>query len=189
LTLSEAGVVVKYNVYLSEKAIKLRFASSDRSRVELAALLLRHAGVSAEVKKEGGRDVWYIEVTTDKLAAGRVELRNALAEVVRGALARGWVDANKAERWLEELEKGRVLKEGWQEYEVGLSSSGALVVRYRSTNSDSIKQGAQRFREMGLEEGRHFSMKMPEEGREGYVYIRREGLAYAAWLSEHGSGR
>jgi hypothetical protein len=189
LTLSEVGVFVKYNVYLSEKAIKLRFASSDRSRVELAALLLRHAGVSAEVKKEGGRDVWYIEVTTDKLAAGRVELRNALAEVVRGALARGWVDANKAERWLEELEKGRVLKEGWQEYEVGLSSSGALVVSFGSTNSDSIKQEAQRFREMGLEEGRHFSMKMPEEGREGYVYIRREGLAYAAWLSEHGSGR
>jgi hypothetical protein len=27
---------------------------------------------------------------------------------------------------------------------------------------------------------------MPEEGREGYVYIRREGLAYAAWLSVHG---
>jgi hypothetical protein len=29
---------------------------------------------------------------------------------------------------------------------------------------------------------------MPEEGRDGYVYIRREGLAYAAWLSEYGSG-
>jgi hypothetical protein len=29
---------------------------------------------------------------------------------------------------------------------------------------------------------------MPEEGRDGYVYIRREGLAYAAWLSVHGSG-
>jgi len=148
-----------------------------------------NAGVSAEVKKEGGRDVWYVEVTTDKLAAGRAELRNALAEVVREALAWGWVDANEAERWLEELEKGRVLKEGWQEYEVGLSSGGALVVRYRSTNSDSIKQVAQRFREIGLEEGRHFSMKMLEEGREGYVYIRREGSACAAWLSEHGSGR
>jgi hypothetical protein len=30
---------------------------------------------------------------------------------------------------------------------------------------------------------------MPEGGRGGYVYIRREGLAYAAWLSVHGSGR
>jgi len=30
---------------------------------------------------------------------------------------------------------------------------------------------------------------MPEEGRYGYVLIRREGLAYAAWLSVYGSGR
>jgi hypothetical protein len=30
---------------------------------------------------------------------------------------------------------------------------------------------------------------MPEEGRDGYVHIRREGLAYAAWLSVYGSER
>ena len=35
-------------------------------------------------------------------------------------------------------------------------------------------------------EGVHFTVKMPEEGRDGYVYIRREGLAYAAWLSVYG---
>ena len=42
---------------------------------------------------------------------------------------------------------------------------------------------------MGLEEGRHFTAKMPEEGRDGYVRILRKGLAYAAWLSVYGSGR
>ncbi len=41
---------------------------------------------------------------------------------------------------------------------------------------------------MGLEEGKYFSVKMPEEGRYGYVSILREGLAYAAWLSVHGEG-
>jgi hypothetical protein len=30
---------------------------------------------------------------------------------------------------------------------------------------------------------------MPKGGKKGYVYIRREGLAYAAWLSVYGSGR
>jgi hypothetical protein len=30
---------------------------------------------------------------------------------------------------------------------------------------------------------------MPEGGEKGYVYIRREGLAYAVWLSVYGSGR
>ncbi len=112
LTISEGGVAVKYNVYLRGDAVELQFRSTDRSRVELAARLLKLAGVDAEVKKEGGRDSWYIEVTTDRLAAGREELRKALAEIVRAAVEKGWVDAGKAERWLEKLEEGRVLKEG-----------------------------------------------------------------------------
>ncbi len=62
-----------------------------------------------------------------------------------------------------------------------------LVVRYRSTNPDSIKQEAQRLREMGLVEGDHFTVET-EGDSYGYVYIRREGLAYAAWLSVYGSG-
>jgi hypothetical protein len=186
LTLSEAGIDVKYNVYLSDK-IELEFQSTDRSRVELAARLLKLAGVGAEVKKVGGRDVWYIKAATDMLAAGREELRNVLAKVVREAIARGWVDAGKAEGWLEELRRGRVPKEGWPKYEMRLSGSGALVVRFGSTNPNSIKQEAQRFREMGLVEGVHFSMKIPEGGKRGYVRILREGLAYAAWLSVYGS--
>jgi hypothetical protein len=71
---------------------------------------------------------------------------------------------------------------------VGLSGSGALVVRFGSTNPNSIKQETQRLREMGLGEGVHFSMKIPEGGKRGYVRILKEGLAYAAWLSVHGSG-
>jgi hypothetical protein len=189
LTISEAGAAVKYNVYLRDRAIELHFVSSDRSRVELAARLLRLAGVTAEVRREGGRDVWYVEVSTDKLAAGHVELRDALAEIVRAAVEKGWVDAGKAEGWLEKLEKGRVLKEGWPKYKVGLSSSGALEVKFSSTNPDSIAREAQRLRDMGLEEGVHFTVKIPEGGEKGYVSILKEGLARAAWLSVYGSGR
>ncbi|MCC6035699.1 MAG: hypothetical protein LM559_01435 [Pyrobaculum sp.] len=186
LTLSEAGIDVKYNVYLSDK-IELEFQSTDRSRVELAARLLRLAGVGAEVKKVGGRDVWYIKAYTDMLAAGREELRNVLAKVVKEATAGGSMDANKAEGWLEELRRGRVLKEGWPKYHVGLSGSGALVVRFGSTNPNSIEQVAQRLEKMGLKRGVHFSVKIPEGGKRGYVRILKEGLAYAAWLSVNGS--
>jgi hypothetical protein len=105
----------------------LQFRSADRSRVELAARLLRLAGVSAEVKKEGGRDVWCVETTTDKLAAGREEFRKALAEIVKSARSNGWVDAGKAERWLEKLERGRVLMEGWPKYLVKLPNTGGLI--------------------------------------------------------------
>jgi len=52
-----------------------------------------------------------------------------------------------------------------------------------------MRREAQRLENMGLEEGKHFTVKMPEGGEAGYVSIRREGLAYAAWLSVHGSGR
>jgi len=137
LTISVAGVAEKYIVYL-RNTVELRFVSPDRSRAELAALLLRHAGVTPKVKKVGDRDVWYVYATTHKLAAGRIELRDAIANIVREAAARGWVDANKAEGWLEELERGRVLKEGWPEYSIQLVK-GALVVRFASTNPDDIR--------------------------------------------------
>jgi hypothetical protein len=84
------------------------------------------------------------------------------------------VNEKKAELWLKKLEKGRVLKVGWPKYHVGLARSGALVVRFSSTNSGNIEQEAQRLRDMGLEEGVHFSAKMPEDNREGYVSILKE---------------
>ena len=99
------------------------------------------------------------------------------------------MDADKAKRWLEKLERGRVLMEGWPKYLMRLTHSGALVVRFSSTNPDSIEREKQRLENMGLEEEKHLSVKMPEEGRYGYVSILKEGLAYAAWLSVHGSGR
>ncbi len=183
VTISVSGATVKYNVYLSENAIELQFASSDRGRAELAARLLRLAGVTAEARREGGRDIWYVKVTTNRLAAGREELRKALAEIVE--TARKSVGEEKAKRWLEKLESGVALKEGWPKYFVTLVKS-ALEVSFISTSPDSIEREKQRLENMGLEEGRHFTVKMPEEGRDGYVYIRREGLAHAAFLSVYG---
>jgi hypothetical protein len=174
LIISVGDAAVKYNVYL-RKDILLQFRSTDRSRVELAARLLKLAGVDAEVKKEGGRDVWHVVATTDVLAAGREELRKALAEIVKKAVKNGWVDAKKAERWLKKLERGRVLREGWPKYEVGLSGSGGLMIKFASPNPNSIELRAQQLEKMGLTRGDHFTVKMPEEGRDGYVYIRREG--------------
>ncbi len=136
----------------------------------------------------GGRNVWYVEATTDKLATGRKELRDAIADIVREALVKGWVDAGKAELWLDKLRGGLTLREGWPKYYVGLTGGGALEVRYTSTSPDGIEREARRLRDMGLVEGVHFSVRMPEGGKAGYVRILREGLERAAWLSVHGSG-
>ncbi len=50
-------------------------------------------------------------------------VRKTLAEIVREAAARGWVDAGKAEGWLEKLEESHVLMEGWPKYKAGLRRS------------------------------------------------------------------
>jgi len=188
LIISEGGVAVKYNTYLLKDAILLQFRSTDRSRVELAERLLRHAGVDAEMKKEGSKDKWYGGAATDKLATGRKELRKALAEIVEAARNNGWVDEKKAEFWLEKLEKGLTLREDWPKYYVGLDHHGSLVVRFASTDLDSIRRETQRLENMGLVEEVHFTVKMPEEGRNGYVRILKDGLAYAARLSVRGEG-
>jgi hypothetical protein len=185
LIISEGDTAVKYNVYLRDR-VELYFESKDRSRAELAARLLRLAGVSAEVKRKGDEDIWRVRAATDMLAAGRKELRDVLTEIVKKAVENSLVKADKAERWLKKLESGRMLKEEWPN-EVMLAG-GALVVRYRSTNRNSIEQMVQRLGNMRLEEGKHFTVEMPEEGREGYILILRKGLERAAWLSVHGEG-
>jgi hypothetical protein len=189
LIISVGNISIKYNVYLTDY-IMLEFQSTDRSRVELAARLLKHAGVDAEVKKkEGDRGVWQVRAYTDMLAAGREELRKALIEIVKEAMKRNAVNTNTAERWLEKLEKGRVLMEGWPKFHVRLSNTGALEIIYHSSNPDSIEQVAQRLEEMGLKRGVHFSVRMYDNGKIGYVSILREGLAYAAYLSVRGKSK
>jgi hypothetical protein len=188
LIISEGGVEVRYNVYLRRDDILLRFVSTDRGRAELAARLLKLAGIDADVERVGGRGVWQVWATTNKLAAGHERLRGAIADIVRKAAESGWVDAGRAERWLDKLEGGITLREGWPKYHVRLDHSGALEVRYHSTNPEGIEREARRLRDMGLEEGRHFSVRMPEEGRDGYVLVLKDGLMRAAWLSVHGEG-
>jgi tetratricopeptide (TPR) repeat protein len=60
------------------------------------------------------------------------------------------------------------------------------VVKSASTNPGAAQHQIQRLREMWLKEGRHYAVKTPEDNHDGYVYILREGSAYAAWLSVRG---
>jgi hypothetical protein len=123
----------------------------------------------------GGRDEWHVWATTGRLAAGHKELREAFAELVEKARGDGWVDAGRAEQWLEKLEGGVTLRDGWPRNYVGLVM-GALVVKFGSTDPVSLEDEARRFRDIGLKEGKHFSVKMPEGGDADYLYILRRGL-------------
>jgi uncharacterized protein YkuJ len=182
LTISEAGITVKYNVYLRENKVELQFQSTNRGRVELAARLLRLAGVGAEVKKVGNGGVWQVRAATDVLAAGRKELREALAEIVKTARDNGWVDEKKVRRWLEKLEGGVVAWEG-KKFMVRLVE-GALVVSFSSTSRESLEEVAREFKAMGLEEGVHFTVQWG--GGMGSVYLLAEGVRRLKWVSIHG---
>jgi hypothetical protein len=191
LIISEAGVAVKYYIYLGKKTLQLDFVSADRSRAELAARLLRHAGVNPLMYRRGdGGDEWRVYATIYRLAAGHEELRKALAEIVKKAVEKGLVNTNTAERWLEKLKGGVTLMEGWPRYSIVLKENGALMIRFGSTNPDSIQREVQRLKEMGLKEIIHFTVTTPDEGGGvGYVSILKEGLAYAAWLSVRGKDK
>jgi hypothetical protein len=182
LIISGGGVAVKYNVYLSVNAIELQFRSTDRDRIELVARLLKLADVGAEIKRRGDGDGWYVVATTDALAAGREELRKALAEIVKTARDNGWVDEKKAEGWLEKLGRGVVAWEG-KKFEMRLAR-GALVVRFRSTSRESLEEVAGEFKAMGLEEGVHFAVRWG--GERGFVSLLAEGVRRLKWVSIHG---
>jgi hypothetical protein len=177
LIISVGGASVKYNVYLRGGTIAFQFQSKDRSRAELAVRLLRPAGVGVEVRRVGGRDGWRVVATTDRLVAGSEELRDVAKKVIQEALTRGRIDAEKAGRWLKKLGKGRVLKEDWPKYKVRLVE-GALEVRFGSTDPGNIKREAQRLGKMGLEEGRHHTVKTEGGGR---------GSVGRAWPTPPGS--
>jgi hypothetical protein len=181
LIISVGGAAVKYNVYL-QKEIMLRFQSTDRDSVELAARLLRHAGVGAEVKKVGSRNVWQVLATTDMLAAGREELRDAVRKVVEKARKEDLVDEEKARRWLEKLEKGVAMWKG-KKFEVRLAK-GALEVSFSSTSRKSVEEVVREFKAMGLVEGVHFTVRW--SGGRGRVSLLAEGVRRLAWVSIHG---
>ncbi len=150
--------------------------------MELAARLLKLASVDTEVKKEGGKDVWYIKATTDMLAAGRKELRDAVRKVVEETLKEGWVDEKKARRWLEKLEKGMA---AWEEKKFEMRhASGTLIVRFSSTSRESLEEVAGEFKTVGLVEGVHFTVRWG--GGRGRVYLLAEGVRRLAWISVHG---
>jgi hypothetical protein len=141
LTISEGNLAVNYNVCLCN-TIELIFQSTDRNRAELAARLLRLAGVNVKMKKVGKKGAWQVYAYIDMLAVGRRELREAIADIVRRAVENGWVDEKRAEHWLKKLERGRTVREGWPKYMVKLNNSTALVINHRSTNPNSIMREA-----------------------------------------------
>jgi hypothetical protein len=181
-----ASVAVKgitLRLYMRRTLMLVKY-SKDRREAEAAAEALRALGVAVEAKRGAG-GFWRVAASAGRLASAALELREAVAKAVREAVKAGLVPERRARRWLEALEKGRAPPRG---YSPALSKTGALLVRFITTNAANIEREAQRLREMGLVEGLHFTVKMPEGKRAGRVAVLKEGLAYAARLAARGSG-
>jgi hypothetical protein len=182
LYISAGGVMGVFSLYLHNKVV-LIFRSTNREEVELEVRLLRLAGVETEVKKS--KDMWYVRIFTDQLAEGDEELRRGLIKAVEEALRRGWVDEQRARRWIEKFERGISTWEGYK-FSLKLTESGALEVSFKSTQRENVKRLKHKLETLGLRESEHFTVTWLEGGRLGYLYITREGIKEVTYIARHG---
>jgi len=182
LYISAGSVTGVFSLYLHNKVV-LIFRSTSRGEVELGVRLLRLVGVETEVKKS--KDVWYVRIFTDQLAEGDEELRRGLIKAVEEALRRGWVDEQRARRWIEKFERGISTWEGYK-FSLKLTESGALEVSFKSTQRENIERLKHKLETLGLRGGEHFTVTWLEGGRLGYLYITREGIKEVAHIARSG---
>ena len=173
LFLSDGVGGVKFRLYMQRRDVVLRFDTTNKGRAELALRLLKRVGVDAKVHH---KRVWHIFASLRGLAGADETFKELVIASIEAAAERGWIDAKRARRWVAKIERMRTY------------SVGEKLAIY-SKHPEVLEREAQRLREMGLVEGRHFTLKMPEDGAVGRLRILAKGLAYIAWLSIHGSGR
>ncbi|MGC8968965.1 MAG: PaRep2b protein, partial [Thermus sp.] len=107
------GEEAEYSIRLHENnMIELRFATTNREEAERKAAVLRAVGVKAEVDKyydkSRNRDVWYIDVSTNALAADSVHeaVRKAVAEFLRQCREAGVLAEDAYSRLAAKFERG-----------------------------------------------------------------------------------
>jgi len=181
----------KYNVYLKEDAVALRFDSTDAERAYQMAHVLKLLGVKAEPKavedRSRGRHEWQISATTDALASKTVlpAFREAIARAVEEAARRDWIKGDTAERWAEKLREGVTIAEDKPKFRIQINNRGALGIIYMTTNAEKLGQYAEELRSLGLEKDIHFTTKPPKNGKPGTLRITAEGVKKLAELSHH----
>jgi len=174
LFLSDGIEGVKFRLCTRQRGAALMFNTTNRNRAELALRLLKELGVDAKVYHN--KKVWRIFASLSGLAGADRTLKEVIIASIEAAVERGWIDAKKAQRWIAKIEC------------VHTYSVGEKLTIY-SKHPEVLEREAQRLREMGLVEGLHFTVKMPDDRTVGRLRILAKGLAYIAWLSIHGSGR
>jgi hypothetical protein len=168
-------------VYLGED-VELFFASTNREEVELRTHLLRLTGVETRVRKEGGRDVWYLGATTDQLAAGGEELRRELAKAVKQAREMGLLEGEK--RGAEKFEAGVSTWHGYK-FTIGLKKS-ALRVELNYTRRENIEKMKEKLEPLGLREREHFTVTWLGEEKVGHLRLLKEDIIELAYVAKHG---
>ncbi|WP_237179442.1 PaRep2b protein [Pyrobaculum ferrireducens] len=198
LVVEADGAAAEYQIRLVKgSAVKLRFITTDRAEAERRIALLRAVGVRAEVKKECSRDVWYIDVSTNALAADSVheEVRKAVVEFLKQCREAEALEEDAYRYLAGKFERG-MPEWGEIRFSVKLTKDGTVVVQYRPSDPQSFNKAVNFLRELGMRdscEGEwcfvHFTAREPEGGRPGHVYITADGLKYIGWLASRGDER
>ncbi|MCU7787858.1 PaRep2b protein [Pyrobaculum sp. 3827-6] len=184
-----------------DNEVGLRFNTTDRAEAERRAAVLRAVGVRAGVgkyyDKYHNRDVWYIKVTTNALAADSVHeaVRRAVADFLEKCREVGVLEEDTYRRLVKKFEGG-VPEWGEVRFSVKLKKDGAVEVVYKPRDPQSFMKAVELLRGLGMRdtcEGEwcivHFTAREPEGSEKGFVYITADGLRYIGWLALHGNER
>jgi hypothetical protein len=202
LVVEADGAAAEYPISLGEhNTVRLHFDTTDREEAERRAAVLRAVGVKAEVKKKydksRNRDKWYIDVSTNALAADSVHeaVRRAVAEFLRLCKDVGAIGEDTYRRLAAKFERG-VPEWGDVRFSVVLKKDGAIEVLYQPQNPQSFSKAVEFLRGMGMRdicEGEwcivHFTARGPEGSKTGYLRITVDGLRYIGWLASRGDER
>jgi hypothetical protein len=202
LVVEAEGAAAEYIIHLQRNnAVALEFGTTNRAEAERRAAVLRAVGVRAEVKKiydrSRNRDVWYIEVTTNALAAESVHkaVRRAVVEFLKQCREAGAL-GEEAYRRLAGKFEGGVPEWGEVRYSVKLTKHGAVEVVYEPRDPQSFNKAVELLRGLGMRdacEGEwcvvHFTAREPRRGEKGFVRITADGLRYIGWLASRGDER
>ncbi|RFA97739.1 hypothetical protein CGL51_02145 [Pyrobaculum aerophilum] len=182
--------IAHVNIRWHQKELHAYFNGAKEKAKRLASIL-NALGVETESKKYYKE--WYVILSTDSIIAiRRKEWLDAVRALVEELHNRGVINEEQRNKLLADINAGPSIVEiagvklsVWEEI---TDKYKRLVIKYEPRSAKAFDAAVKILKDVGLEEGVHFTAKRPEKGKIGYIYIKMPtGLWRLEELRRHGA--